>query len=321
MATTTLTFEQRRAAFEAKDTPTREVPWIEGYLCLLTVYVAAPAVLVCASPGWPTRSQALLSLAVWWVQMVGVNCGYHRLFSHGSYKAHPAVELCLALMGCLSGQGGPIWWAGVHRHHHRHCETAQDFHSPHNGQSTLKGLVWAHGLFLANYTWPDADKSANCPDLTSKRWLAVVDDMAALVFFAWAALCYLAPGGGLLRLLYGWAIPTFCSWNCEQCINSVLHMYGDRPFTVLEGDGECEARNNRWLTLAMLGENWHNNHHAFPWSARQGYGWAQLDLNFCVIWALSKAGLAWDVRSPSAEERALRLRQPQPRPQGAKKAE
>lgn len=105
----------------------------------------------------------------------------------------------------------------------------------------LPGILISRSVFLK--TRPDADKSANCPDLKSKRWLRIVDDCAAGVFFGWAILCYVS--GGAERLLYGWALPTFCSWNCEQCINSVLHMYGDQPFIVREGNGECEARNNK----------------------------------------------------------------------------
>jgi len=288
------------ASLEAKN-----IPWAEGWMCLAIIYVVIPAVL--ASGGRPTANQLTTSVLVWLAQMIGVNCGFHRLFAHRSYKAAAPAEVMLALLGCLSGQGGPIWWSGIHRHHHQHCETELDFHSPHRSHGhLLLGLFWAHGLYLANYTVAEADKQDLCPDLTRKRWMRVLDHYCIAVFLGWAVACYWF--GGMSGICYGWAVPTFVSWNCEQCINSVLHVFGDQPFEVRgEGRGACEARNNRWLVLFMLGENWHNNHHAFPWSARQGFGW-QLDLNYAFIWLLSQVGLAWDLKIPSSAQLESRRR-------------
>lgn len=284
-----------------------DFPWLEGWVCLAIVYLLVPGLVV----GWavqPTANMLVTSVLVWWIQMVGVNVGYHRLFAHRSYKTVEPVAMVLAVMGCLSGQGGPIWWAGIHRHHHKHCETVDDFHSPHtSGGSTLGGLIWAHGLYLANYNIGQANKEHNCPDLARKRWLKMLDQYCIVLFLGWAAGCYGC--GGTQLLVYGWAVPTFTSWNCEQCINSILHVYGDRPYAITEGDGGCQARNNGWLTFVMLGENWHNNHHAFPWSARQGHDWLrEPDLNWCVIWLFGRLGLAWDIKTPTDAQRDARRR-------------
>jgi stearoyl-CoA desaturase (delta-9 desaturase) len=275
---------------------------------------APPALLVLAivfSWGSILHWQDALVFAVTYLAIgVGVTVGYHRLFTHRSFKATPAVKATLAILGSAAAEGAVIEWVSTHRQHHRFSDHEGDPHSPHIGRgSGLWGAL--RGLFHAHIGWvfgdsERADENRYAPDLVkdplirflNRTWLLWV--LLGLVFPF--ALGYALSGsviGGLTGLLWGGAVRIFVLHHTTFSINSLCHFFGRRRFET--GD---ESRNLAWLAPFTLGESWHNNHHAFPTSATHGLGRWQLDPSAGVIWALERLGLAWDVvRIPPERQR------------------
>jgi stearoyl-CoA desaturase (delta-9 desaturase) len=232
---------------------------------------------------------------------IGVTVGYHRLFTHRSFKATPAVKATLAILGSAAAEGAVIEWVSTHRQHHQFSDAEGDPHSPHVGQGSG---IWGQirGLFHAHIGWvfgdsQRADENRYAPDLTkdplveflNRTWLVWVLVGLAFPF----ALGWTLTGsviGGLTGLLWGGAVRIFVLHHTTFSINSLCHFFGRKRFET--GD---ESRNLAWLAPFTLGESWHNNHPAFPTSARHGLGRWQLDLSAGVIWILERLGLAWDV--------------------------
>lgn len=229
-------------------------------------------------------------VAVYYVMIMGVTLGFHRYFAHASFKTNRAVQLVLALAGVISGQTGPISWELIHRDHHRNCEVEGDPHSIHGG------FWYAHGWFLWA-SWP------RVTDFTRSRWSRYPE----IVFLErWAPGLYYVFGLTILATLgftaavWYWLVPTFLSWNATMLINSWAHTWGAYDFKDFHQPEACKARNLAWATPVLLGDNWHNNHHAYPNSAFQGFYRWQLDPNGLVIRALCGVGLAWDPILPTA---------------------
>jgi stearoyl-CoA desaturase (delta-9 desaturase) len=266
---------------------------------------APPALLVLAIVfSWGSLlhwQDAVVFTATYLLVGIGVTVGYHRLFTHRSFKATPAVRATLAILGSAAAEGAVIEWVSTHRQHHQFSDAEGDPHSPHVGRG--KG-IWGglRGLFHAHVGWvfgdsQRADENRYAPDLTrdpqmeflNRTWLLWV--LAGLVFpFALGWTLTGSVIGGLTGLLWGGAVRIFVLHHATFSINSLCHFFGRRRFPT--GD---ESRNLAWLALPTLGESWHNNHHAFPTSARHGLGRWQLDLSAGVIWILERLGLAWDV--------------------------
>jgi stearoyl-CoA desaturase (Delta-9 desaturase) len=240
------------------------------------------------------------SLLVWFVLQVGVWAGYHRYFTHRSYKTHPWFEVVLAVVGSLASQGGLFWWVSLHRHHHRTADTEEDFHSPR------------HGFWRSYMGWllrDDVDeriKGAVSPDLRRPHLLWVErNDLRIRVAYA-----------ASLALLFGWSgiltyyiVPMVLCWHTSLGTNFFAHAVGSHP-AECPPRGSCAARNNALVALLDLGEGWHNNHHAHPTYAHHGfYRWYQVDIVYLVLLVLEKLGIIWDVkRRPKRPKR----RQPGP---------
>jgi stearoyl-CoA desaturase (delta-9 desaturase) len=232
---------------------------------------------------------------------VGVTVGYHRLFSHRSFKTTRALRAALAVLGSMAIEGPVIEWASTHRKHHRFSDRQGDPHSPHVDQSTgwrgtLRGLAHAH------VGWIFRGQDIANPRRYSKDLLADRDlRFISRTFPLWAAAGLALPFalgmaltgslvGGLTGLLWGGAVRIFLLHHATFSINSLCHFFGRRAFAT--GD---ESRNLAWLAPFSLGEAWHNNHHAFPTSARHGLGRWQLDPSAWIITVLERFRLAWDV--------------------------
>jgi stearoyl-CoA desaturase (delta-9 desaturase) len=231
---------------------------------------------------------------------VGVTVGFHRLFTHRSFKAAPSVRALLAILGSAAAEGAVIEWVSTHRQHHRFSDQEGDPHSPHVGYGSG---VWGalRGLFHAHVGWvfgdPErADENRYAKDLVADPMMRFLNR----TFFLWVVLGLLFPFalgwaltgsviGGLTGLLWGGAVRIFVLHHTTFSINSLCHFFGRQRFET--GD---ESRNLAWLALPTLGEAWHNNHHAFPTSARHGLD-SWLDPSAGVIWLLERLGLAWDV--------------------------
>ena len=232
---------------------------------------------------------------------LGITVGFHRLFTHRSFKTRRSVRATLAILGSAAVEGPIISWVADHRKHHAFSDQEGDPHSPHVGhgggiRGTLRGLAHAHLGWLFVHTQRGL-KTRYAPDLLKDPIVRFVDR----TFLLWVAVGLLVPFGlgwaiggtissALTGLLWGGLVRMLVLHHVTYSINSLCHFFGRKPHDT--GD---ESRNLAWLAPFSLGESWHNNHHAFPRSARHGLGRFQLDVSAMVIWLLEKLGLAWDV--------------------------
>jgi stearoyl-CoA desaturase (delta-9 desaturase) len=284
----------------------------ERRMALLVVCLPPAGFLAAVIGLWGHGVSALdlgLCLGLAAVTMLGITVGYHRLFTHRSFEAHPLVRWLLGIAGSMAAQGPVLFWAACHRRHHQHSDTEEDPHSPRAGfrKGLLRGLWHAHVGWMFSHQpecWgkyvPDLlrDDLAFRLNRTYLAWvllgLAMPAILGGLAGGSWTA----AAGG----LCWGGFVRVFLAHHATWSINSICHAFGSAPYAA--GD---ESKNNLLCALATFGEGWHNNHHAFPTSARHGLRWWQLDVTYVVIRWLAWAGLAWDVKTPSP--RALRRKQ------------
>lgn len=242
----------------------------------------------------------------------GISTGYHRMLTHRSFKTTRPIYLALATAGAMAGQGPPIIWAAHHRRHHRVADREGDPHSPHLGfEPGVKGIL--KGLWHAHLGWLfDVDLRSEpmryCPDLVRDKALRWLSEKFVLVVAAGIVL----PGliglaltgtltGALTGALWGGLVRLFLVNHMTYAVNSVGHYFGRRRFGTQD-----HSRNVAWLAIPSFGEAWHNNHHAFPRSARHGMKWWEVDLSAIFIWSLEKVGLASHVIRIDPEKLAMR---------------
>jgi stearoyl-CoA desaturase (Delta-9 desaturase) len=236
---------------------------------------------------------------------LGVTVGFHRLFTHRSFKARPAIRAILAVLGSAAIEGPVISWVADHRKHHAFSDRPGDPHGPHvdhgvGSVGAVRGLLHAHVGWLFRH---DQRGARYAPDLLADPVIRFVDRTFVIWAIAGLGLAFglgTAIGGsiaaGLTALLCGGAVRLFLLHHVTYSINSICHVFGRRRFLT-----SGESRNVFWLALPSFGEAWHNNHHAFPTSARHGLSRWQLDPSAMVIRGLEACGLAWDVARVSPE--------------------
>lgn len=243
---------------------------------------------------------------MWLLNLIGIEVGYHRLFSHGAFEAKPGLRAALVILGSMGAQGPVVSWAANHRHHHQHSDTPDDTHSPHGHgarglRSRLRGFAHAHLLWKWSYPYPSP--SHYTPGLLRDRvvietsrhystWIVLGLAVPALL----GGMLDGSPRGALEGLITGGILRLVLGQHATWSINSLCHLVGSRPFHT--GD---RSTNNAWLVLPTLGGSWHNNHHAFPTTASNQLLWWQLDPCYWVIAALARLGLVTDVKRPSAD--------------------
>jgi stearoyl-CoA desaturase (Delta-9 desaturase) len=277
---------------------------------LVGIFVFTPLVaLAAAIPlawGWGLGwHDVVIALVFYWVSGLGVTVGFHRYFTHGSFKAKTGLRVALAICGSLAIEGPVFNWVADHRRHHKYSDKEGDPHSPwrygDDWKALSKGLVFAHmgWLFDPNKT----SKEKFIPDLLADARLRRVHQL----FPALVATTLLLPAliGGVWSMSWQGALTAFF-WaslvrvallqHVTWSINSICHTFGTEEFEVRD-----KSRNVSWLAIASFGESWHNLHHADPTCARHGVLKGQLDPSARVIWALEKLGWAYDVRWPDAE--------------------
>ena len=239
-------------------------------------------------------------LALYAIRMFGITGVYHRYFSHRSYKTSRWFQFVLAFIGATSAQKGPIWWASHHRHHHQFSDTEEDVHPPR-----IYGMWWAHvGWVLSTQfvetRWELVKDLVRFPELRLLERHHIVPPV--LLGIAVTGLGYFLraydPELGtspLQMFTWGFCISTTLLYHGTFCINSLAHIMGKARFKT--GD---DSKNSFILAIITLGEGWHNNHHRYPGSERQGFYWWEVDISHYTLKVLSWFGLVWDLREPPA---------------------
>lgn len=255
--------------------------------------------------GWGiTYTDLFLLIGMYAVSGLGITVGYHRLFTHRAFVTYWPIRLLLAACGSTAIQGPVMKWAAIHRRHHEHSDCDMDPHSPHgHGQgvgAVLRGAWHAHVGWMLTTNLPDMKRYVK--DLQADRAVRIASSLFGLWVFLGlavpAAIGGLVSGswGGVWRgFLWGGLVRVFFVHHVTYSINSICHLWGTRDF-----ESADESRNNLLFGIFGLGEGWHNNHHAFPSSARHGLRWWEFDASYLVIRLLEWVGLARRVRTPSA---------------------
>lgn len=225
-----------------------------------------------------------LAAALYLIRMFAVTAGYHRYFSHRTFKLARPWQFVLAFMAETSGQKGVLWWAANHRHHHRYADQEEDIHSP-----GLQGIWWAHVGWIISKEYDEYNPTliqdfVKYPEL---RWLNKYHWVPITALGTAVALI-----GGPAAFFYGFILSTVLLYHGTFSINSLSHLWGTRRF-----DTPDQSRNNFVLALITLGEGWHNNHHKFMHVCRQGMRWWEVDFTFYVLKILSWLGIVRDVRT------------------------
>lgn len=271
---------------------------------------------------WDAHYRALslgLFAAFFLVTQLGITMGYHRLFAHRSFVAAPWLRVALAVLGSMAAQGPVLFWVAAHRRHHKASDTPQDPHSPRGDRPGLLHRIgrFAHAHVGWMFMHESEDLGAYARDLLADRRLVRLGTWYGAIVLLGLALpagiAYLATGtahGALLGLLWGGLARIFVGHHVTWSVNSLCHTVGSRPFRTND-----LSTNNALVGVLALGEGWHNNHHAFPTSARHGLRTWQVDLTYIAIAALRRLGQIREVQLP--DERSLgRKRIGQPEEQG-----
>jgi stearoyl-CoA desaturase (delta-9 desaturase) len=256
---------------EIRSTPGQTPAFILIHLGCLLVFVTGAS--------W---EYAAVFAATYLARGFGISAGYHRYFSHRSFKTGRAFQFVLALLGTMAIQKGVLWWAAHHRHHHLEADEATDIHSP-----SRSGFFWAHvGWFLSTRhqetDWNRVRDFRSYPELVwlNENFIVPPLGLAAGLFLI----------GGLPWLVWGFFLSTVAVWHVTYSINTIAHIFGSQRFDT--GD---TSRNNVLLGFLAMGEGWHNNHHHYMSSARIGFYWWEIDVTYYALVVLSWLGVVWDL--------------------------
>jgi stearoyl-CoA desaturase (delta-9 desaturase) len=288
---------------------------------MLVVFIVIPLLAVLAAVpvawgGWLSWTDVTLTAVCYVIPAAGITIGYHRYFTHGSFKANRTLKVALAVAGSAAIEGPVVRWVADHRKHHAYSDKEGDPHSPWRyGDSTwglTKGFWYAHMGWL--FDWEQTNRRKYAPDLIAdaditavSRWfpaiavtsLAVPAILGGLITWSWA--------GALTAFFWASLVRVFLVHHITWSINSVCHVTGKRPF-----DSRDESGNVWWLAVPSLGESWHNLHHADPTCARHGVFKGQIDPSAWAIKQAERVGWAWDVRWPKRSRLIAKLTNPDP---------
>lgn len=246
-----------------------------------------------------------LFLSMYFLSLIGITVGFHRYFSHGAFQTSPIIRILLGILGSMSAQGPLIYWVSNHRRHHQYSDLAKDPHSPYVNSEQSLGRI--QGLWHAHIGWMFRHELTNSflfsKDLLKDSAIAKINQLYLWWVFLGLALPTFLGGiiagtwmGALSGFLWGGLVRIFLSSHMAFSINSICHCYGRSSFKTKEN-----SRNHFWLAIPTLGESWHNNHHAFPSSAKFGLKLWQIDLGYWVIFCLKTFHCIWNVKAPNPE--------------------
>ena len=279
--------------------------------------IAVAFALPIAWGGWLSWLDITLAIGLWLLTAGGITVGYHRYFTHGSFKANRTVKIILAVFGSLAIEGSLDQWVADHRKHHKFSDEVGDPHSPWrfgtSKKAIGKGLLYSHVGWLFDNDNTGIDKYA--PDIAADKDLNWISKHFSV--FVIASLLLPAVLGGLITWSWMGAVTAFF-WaglvrvafvhHVTWSINSICHVFGNRPFTSRD-----LSSNVAWLAIPSLGESWHNLHHVDPTAARHGVMKGQIDVSASVIKGMEKTGLATEVRWPKPERLVKKLKDPNDR--------
>ncbi len=284
----------------------RSKPYIERSLLeqlIMIVIVVAPfaAVLYAMTRLWHhglTWKEPVMMMAFYWLTGIGITIGYHRLLTHRSFQAHPAVRFFFLVIGSMAFEGTPQSWAALHLMHHKHADHEKDPHSP------MEGFWHAHiGWLTCHFEesrwdygkWMNEDPMIQFVNKTTLIWMALRLYIPYLI-------------DGWNGFIWGGLVAVFLTHHVTWAVNSAAHIWGERPFKTTD-----TSANNRLVGILAFGEGWHNNHHAYMWSARHGLFKGQFDISYIIIRGVERVGniirkpLIWNVLVPSEQDIAKRL--------------
>jgi stearoyl-CoA desaturase (Delta-9 desaturase) len=251
---------------------------------------AIPFVLVhlaCLAAIWTgiTWTAFAICIVLYWLRIFAIGAGYHRYFSHRAYATGRSFQFILAVLSQSSMQKSILWWAAKHRHHHLHSDTEEDVHSPRH-----KGFFYSHvgWIFARRHDATDLVKVADFTCFPELMWLHKYELVPPIVL---AVICLAL--GGWSGLVVGFFWSTVLVYHGTFCINSLAHVRGRKRYVT--GD---DSRNNWLLAFFTMGEGWHNNHHAYQSSARQGFRWWEIDCTFYLLRMLAWFRVIWDLKTP-----------------------
>lgn len=263
----------------------RVLPFVGLHLACLLVVI-----------GGTSTFAVLFAVGFFVARMFAITGFYHRYFSHKTFKTNRFWQFVFGALGASAAQRGPLWWAAHHRHHHQHSDEPGDLHSPHQN-----GFWWAHmGWFTCDAGFAMDERRVRdwlrFPELRFiNRFDALIPALAVVGIYALGeALAHWAPElgtNGFQLVVWGFFISTVVLFHATVSINSLAHVWGHRRFETRD-----DSRNNFWLALITLGEGWHNNHHRWPQSARQGFRWYEIDLTYYLLCGLEKLGIVHDLK-------------------------
>jgi stearoyl-CoA desaturase (Delta-9 desaturase) len=247
----------------------------------------------------------VLCFTLYVFRMFAITAGFHRYFAHRAFKTTRLNQFLLALCGTFSVQKGVLWWASLHREHHREADQPNDIHSP-----IQDGFIWSHvGWILSDKhqetRWDLIKDFSNYPELVwLNKYYLIPQILFAAILFAM---------GGVSALIWGFVISTVLLWHGTFTINSLTHIFGKQKYVTRDN-----SRNSLILALITLGEGWHNNHHCYQSSVRQGHRWWEIDVSFYVLKIMSWFGSVWDLRKVPLEKlksKRINVKVRNPRPE------
>lgn len=219
----------------------------------------------------------------WVTACLGVTLGWHRLLTHRSFQTPKWLEYILVFCGTLSLQGGPIWWVGLHRHHHKFSDQPVDHHDAN------KGFWWSHMEWMFHIVPAESEIPRFTKDIADDRFYQFLDKHFFLIQVAFAGIIFLI--GGWSYLVWGVFLRLVLVYHTTWLVNSATHKFGYRTYESSDRSTNCW-----WVALISYGEGWHNNHHSFQYSARHGLKWWEVDITWMMIRILKFFGLAWNIK-------------------------
>ncbi|MCU0526305.1 MAG: fatty acid desaturase [Elainella sp. Prado103] len=248
---------------------------------MITIHIAALFAFLPGIFSW--KAVGLAIFLHWLTGGLGITLGWHRLVSHRSFQTSKWLEYLLVFFGTLAMQGGPIWWVGLHRHHHLYSDQDVDHHD------SCKGFWWSHMGWMLREVPAEQEIPRFTKDIANDRFYQFLDQYFFPIQIGFAVLLYLI--GGLPFLFWGVFVRLVLVYHTTWLVNSATHKFGYRTY-----DSNDRSTNCWWVALLAYGEGWHNNHHAFQYSARHGLKWWEIDMTWMMVWLLKSVGLAWKVK-------------------------